>query len=152
MGSLVENSWLSVMFCLASCIIEHNAQLQSFQVKMPATRENKYQNPTRITYPEQKAKEMQIKVHYISLVKSYTNTSQDEFTLPNGTVLSELLDKIAEDYGKPFTQEVYDPTKKEMKASFVAMVNGVLMDQLQGVNTPLKDRDSVILMSLMTGG
>ncbi len=39
-----------------------------------------------------------------------------------------------------------------MKASFVAMVNGVLMDQLQGVKTPLKDRDTVILMSLMTGG
>ena len=95
---------------------------------------------------------MQVNVHYISLVKSYTNTSQDEFTLSNGTVLSELLDKIAADYGKPFTQEVYDPVKKEMKASFVAMVNGVLMDQLQGINTPLKDRDSVILMSLMTGG
>ena len=95
---------------------------------------------------------MMVKVHYISLVKSYTNTSQDEFTLPNGTILSELLDKIAKDYGKPFTLEVYDPVKKEMKASFVAMVNGVLMDQLQGVNTPLKDRDSVILMSLMTGG
>ena len=95
---------------------------------------------------------MQVKVHYISLVKSYTNTSQDEFTLPNDTVLSELLDKIAKDYGKQFTQEVYDPVKKEMKATFVAMVNGVLMDQLKGVNTPLKDGDSVILMSLMTGG
>jgi molybdopterin converting factor small subunit len=95
---------------------------------------------------------MQVKVHYISLVKSYTNTSQDEFTLPNGTVLAELLDKIAQDYGKPFTQEVYDPIKKEMKTSFVAMVNGTHMDQLQGINTPLKDRDSVILMSLMTGG
>ena len=47
---------------------------------------------------------MQVKVHYISLVKSYTNTSQDEFTLSNGTLLSELLDKIAEDYGKQFTQ------------------------------------------------
>jgi molybdopterin converting factor small subunit len=95
---------------------------------------------------------MQVNVHYISLVKSYTNTSQDEFTLSEKTVLSELLDKIAKDYGKPFTQEVYDPIKKEMKASYVAMVNGVLMDQLQGVNTPLKDRDSVILMSLVTGG
>jgi len=95
---------------------------------------------------------MQVNIHYISLVKSYTNTSQDEFTLPDKTVLSELLDKIAKDYGKPFTQEVYDPIKKEMKASFVAMVNGVLMGQLQGLNTPLKDRDTVILMSLMTGG
>ena len=39
-----------------------------------------------------------------------------------------------------------------MKASFVVMVNGVLMDQLNGINTPLKENDTVILMSLMTGG
>ena len=39
-----------------------------------------------------------------------------------------------------------------MKPTFVAMVNGVLMDQLKGINTPLKDGDSIILMSLMTGG
>jgi MoaD family protein len=95
---------------------------------------------------------MQVKVHYISLVKSFTNKSQDEFTFPNNSIISELLDKIAESYGKQFSQEVYDPNKKEMKATFVAMVNGVLIDQLKGVNTPLKDGDSIILMSLMTGG
>jgi molybdopterin converting factor small subunit len=95
---------------------------------------------------------MKVKVHYISLVKSYTNKSQDEFNFPNNIALSELLDQIAQSYGKQFSQEVYDPAKKEMKATFVAMVNGVLMDQLKGVNTPLKDGDNVILMSLMTGG
>ena len=95
---------------------------------------------------------MQVKVHYISLVKSYTNKSQDEITLGENATLVQLLDKIAETYGKQFTTEVYDPNKKEMKSTFVAMVNGVLMDQLKGVNTPLKDGDSVILMSLMTGG
>ena len=52
---------------------------------------------------------MEVKVHYISLVKSYTNTSQDEFTLPNGSLLSDLLDKIAEimannSYRKSMTQ------------------------------------------------
>lgn len=95
---------------------------------------------------------MQVKVHYISLVKSYTNKSQDEFTFPNNILLSELLDKIAHTYDKKFSHEVYDPNKKEMKATFVAMVNGVLMDQLKGISTPLKDGDTIILMSLMTGG
>ena len=114
--------------------------------------EKKYQNAATITKPGGEDTDMQVKVHYIGLIKSYTNTSQDEFTLSNGTLLSELLDKIAEDYGKQFIKEVYDPTKKEMKASFVVMVNGVLMDQLKGINTPLKDDDTVILMSLMTGG
>jgi molybdopterin converting factor small subunit len=95
---------------------------------------------------------MQVKVHYISIVKSYTNKSQDEFTFPNNIDLSELLDKIADVYGKQFITEVYDPTKKEMKTTFVVMVNGVLMDQLKGMSTPLKEGDSIILMSLMTGG
>jgi len=95
---------------------------------------------------------MKIKVHYISLVKSFTKTSQDELDLKEDTALSDLLDKIANKYGKQFSTEVYDPSKKEMKPTFVAMINGIHMDQLKGINTPLKDGDSIILMSLMTGG
>ncbi len=85
-------------------------------------------------------------------MKTYTKTSNDEFDLKDAALLSDVLAKIAEKYGKPFTQEVYDLDQKQMKSTFVAMVNGVLMDQLKGVNTPLKDGDSIILMSLMTGG
>ena len=95
---------------------------------------------------------MKIKVHYLSLVKSFTKTSQEEFKIKEAATLSEVLHDVAEKYGNPFTQEVYDPEHKEMKSTFVAMVNGVLMDQLQGVNTPLKDGDNIIIMSLMTGG
>ena len=95
---------------------------------------------------------MQVKMHYISLVKSYTNKSQEEITLAENSSMAELLNKIANIYGKQFKEEVYDPVKKEMKSTFVAMVNGVLMDQLKGTNTPLKNGDNIILMSLMTGG
>jgi len=95
---------------------------------------------------------MRVNVHYLSLVKSYTKNSQDEFNVKEAAPLSEVLYDVAEKYGKPFTSEVYDPEHKEMKSTFVAMVNGVLMDQLQGVNTLLKDGDNVIIMSLMTGG
>ena len=95
---------------------------------------------------------MKIKVHYLSLVKSLTKTSQDEFDLKEAAPLSQALYQVAAKYGKPFTQEVYDPEDQEMKSTFVAMVNGVLMDQLQGINTPLRDGDSIILMSLVTGG
>lgn len=95
---------------------------------------------------------MKIKVHYLSLVKSFTKTSQDIFEVKEAAPLSEVLHNVAEKYGKAFTQEVYDPDQEEMKSTFVTMVNGVLMDQLQGINTPLKNGDNVIIMSLMTGG
>ena len=95
---------------------------------------------------------MRVKVHYISLVKNFTNKSQDEIMLENGATLFDLLNRIAANFGKPFTLEVYEPGQRDMKSTFVAMVNGVLMDQLKGVNTPLNDGDSIIIMSLMTGG
>jgi MoaD family protein len=95
---------------------------------------------------------LQVKVHYISLVKSYTNKSQEEITLNDKATLAKLLDRIAETYGKQFSTEIYDPAKREVKPTFVVMVNGIHMDQLNGVNTMLKDGDSVILMTLMTGG
>ncbi len=85
-------------------------------------------------------------------MKTYTKTSHDEFDLKDSALLSDVLNSVSEKYGEPFTQEVYDLKQKQMKSNFVAMVNGVLMDQLKGVNTPLKDGDSIILMSLMTGG
>lgn len=95
---------------------------------------------------------MQVKIHYISLVKTYTNKSQEEIILNNDATLGQLLDQIAQTYDKQFSQEVYDPNNKEIKPTFVAMINGVHMDQLKGINTPLKNGDSIILMSLMTGG
>ncbi len=95
---------------------------------------------------------MQVQVHYISLVRSYTNRNQEDINLNEGANISELLDQIARAYGKEFTAEVYDPNMKEMKQTFVAMVNGILIEQLQGMKTPLKNGDSIILMSLMTGG
>ena len=80
-------------------------------LKIGTNKEKKYQNPTT-TLNQVKVRKMQVKVHYISLVKTYTNKSQDEFTLPDKTVLSELLDKIADNYGKPFTKKSMTQPRK----------------------------------------
>jgi molybdopterin synthase sulfur carrier subunit len=95
---------------------------------------------------------MKVKVHYLGLVKSFTSKSQDELELEEGAPLSELLDKLAADFGKPFNSEVYESAKKEVKAMFMVVVNGVLIGQLNGVDTKLKDGDNIIVMPLMTGG
>jgi molybdopterin converting factor small subunit len=86
------------------------------------------------------------------LVKSYTHRSQDELQLEEGASLCHLLDKLAETFGKPFNPEVCEPAKKEVKPTFVVMVNGVLIAQLSGEGTRLKNGDDIILMPLMTGG
>ena len=98
------------------------------------------------------ARKMKIKIHYLGLVKTYTNKSQDEIELKDGASLSELLNKLAAEFGKQFTQEIYESGAKDVKTMFTVMVNGIVMGQLNGVDTKLKDGDNVILMPLMTGG
>ncbi len=95
---------------------------------------------------------MRVKVHNLGLVKTYTHRSQDDLQLEENAPLSQLLDKLAATFGKPFNPEVYEPAKKEVKPTFVVMVNGVLIAQLNGVETKLKNGDEIILMPLMTGG
>lgn len=95
---------------------------------------------------------MKVKVQYLGFIKNLIKRSEDEFELEDGASLSELLNKIAGIYGRPFKKEVYEPGLKDMKMGFVVTVNGILMGQLHGVNTQLNEGDNVILMSLMSGG
>jgi len=95
---------------------------------------------------------MKVRVQYLGFIKNLINRSEDEFELEEGASLSELLNKIAGIYGKPFKKEVYEPGLEDVKMGFVVTVNGVLMGQLQGVDTQLNNGDNIILMSLMSGG
>jgi len=95
---------------------------------------------------------MKVKVQYLGFIKNLVKRSEDEFELEEGASLVELLNQIAGIYGKAFKKEVYEPGLKDVKMGFVVTVNGVLMGQLQGVDTPLNNGDNIILMSLMSGG
>ncbi len=95
---------------------------------------------------------MKVKVNYLGLVKTYTNKGQDDIDLAEGAAVADLLGKLTKNFGKPFSAEIYEPAKREVKAMFTIMVNGVIIGQLDGVDTKLKEGDSVIVMPLMTGG
>ena len=80
------------------------------------------------------------------------NKREEQFELGDDASLSDLLNKMAGVHGEAFRKEVYEPGLKDVKTGFSVTVNGVLMGQLGGVDTKLGDGDSVILMSLMSGG
>jgi len=95
---------------------------------------------------------MKVKVEYLGFIKNMLNKRVEEFELSESTSLQELLGKLSNLYGTSFKKEIFEPGQKDVKTGFVVTVNGVLMGQLSGVNTRLKNGDHVILMSLMSGG
>lgn len=95
---------------------------------------------------------MKVRIHYLGYIKNMLDKKDDELNLNEGATLSVLLDKLAGLYGKPFQGEVFEPGLKDLKIGFVATVNGVLIGQLHGMETRLREGDNVVLMSLMSGG
>ncbi len=95
---------------------------------------------------------MKVRVHYLGLVKTYTKKAEDEVYFEKPPVLLDLLNKLAADFGRQFVQDIFEPGAKDVKPMFTVMVNGIVMGQLEGVDTKLKEGDNVILMPLMTGG
>lgn len=95
---------------------------------------------------------MRIRVHYLGFIKNMLNKREEEFELREGALLSDLLNELAGTYGEAFMKEVYEPGEKDVKTGFVVTVNGVLTDQLNGVDTKLREGDNIILMTLMSGG
>ncbi|UCE95890.1 MAG: MoaD/ThiS family protein [Candidatus Bathyarchaeota archaeon] len=95
---------------------------------------------------------MKIKVEYLGFIKNMLNKRAEEFEMNEGSSLQELLSKLSNLYGARFTKEIFEPGQKDVKSGFVVTINGVLMGQLEGVETRLKYGDHVILMSLMSGG
>ena len=51
-----------------------------------------------------------------------------------------------------FLKAVYESGSSDLKANFMATVNGFLLNQLQGVETKLKNGDHVTLMPVVSGG
>jgi len=95
---------------------------------------------------------VKVKVEYLGFIRNMLSKRTEELELREGTSLKELLSELSERYGSEFKKQVYESGQKDVKYGFVVTVNGVLMDQLRGVETTLKTGDQVILMSLMSGG
>lgn len=95
---------------------------------------------------------MKVKVEYLGFIKNLLNKRVEELELSEGASLQELLSDLSNLYGTPFKKEIFEPGQKDVKTGFVVTVNGVLIGQLDGVETTLRNGDQVILMSLMSGG
>jgi sulfur-carrier protein len=114
-------------------------------------REKKYQKH-HTKSNTQKEPSVKVKVHYLGLVKTYTNKAQDDITLKDDATLTELFEQLAADLGKPFSPEVYEPAQKEVKPTFMVLLNGIVIGQLDGLDTKLKNGDVMVIMPLVTGG
>jgi molybdopterin converting factor small subunit len=72
--------------------------------------------------------------------------------LKDDALVRDLLLLLAEKHGEPFQKAVYEPKGVDLKPHYILSVNGLLLNQLNGIETKLKGGDRVVLMPVVTGG
>ena len=96
---------------------------------------------------------LKVTMEYLSYVRQALGVKQEEnVNLMNGALVRDLLCVLAEKHGEPFRKHVYDPRGDKMKPNNLLIVNGMLVSQLNGAETKLKDGDRLALMPAVHGG
>ena len=89
---------------------------------------------------------MKIEVLFFAQLRELTGTRQTEVTLADGNRLADLIARLSEEYGDAFRREVSDI------AGLRIMVNGLENEVLDGMETRLKEGDTVVLLPPVAGG
>lgn len=95
---------------------------------------------------------MRVKVQYLGVIRSKLGKTEEEVEIKEGASISDLLIRLAKTYGENLKSLFDEDEKNVLDPSYIATINGVLIGQLQGMKTRLKENDRISLMTLISGG
>ena len=96
---------------------------------------------------------VKLTIEYLGYIKQSIDVQQGEqIALNDGSLVRDLLMVLAEKHGTSFQKTVYEPNSVEMKPHYILSINGLLLNQLNGIDTELKDGDHVVFMPVVSGG
>jgi len=73
----------------------------------------------------------------------------DQIELPETVKnVGDVLDEIVRRVGPEARQYIFDPRTKELSPSLIMLVNGHSIRMLEGLNTPLLEKDTVTIDSV----
>jgi len=96
---------------------------------------------------------LKVTIDYLGSIKQTLGLKQaEQVQLKDDASLVDLLSMLAEKHGDAFKKSVYEPADTDLKPYYILSLNGVMLNQLQGLETPLKDGDHLVFLPVVTGG
>jgi molybdopterin synthase sulfur carrier subunit len=85
-------------------------------------------------------------------VRALLNKRNEEADIASTTTVLQLLQQLVQAYGYTFEDEVLDDDGRTVRDGLIVMVNGRIIDPLEGVHTGLNAQDVLALLPLFAGG
>jgi sulfur-carrier protein len=97
---------------------------------------------------------VEVKVRFFTNLREIVNKREEPLTFSSGekVTVDLVLKTLAQKYGKPFTEYVYNGKTEQPKNFLQFLVNGTSTSTLNGLETELKDGDVLAILPPVGGG
>lgn len=97
---------------------------------------------------------MEVKVRFFTNLREIVNKREETLTFAGGekVTVDLVLKTLAQKYGKPFMEYVYNGKTGQPKNFLQFLVNGTSTSTLNGLDTELKDGDVLAILPPVGGG
>ena len=95
---------------------------------------------------------MKITLHTILGIKEIVGQRQMEIALPANSIIQDLLNLLKEKWGDKLAGRLFDSDSGAVLPYVQIMINGRAIHFLQGMETPLKEGDEVLILPPVSGG
>ncbi|MGN1003083.1 MAG: MoaD family protein [Oscillospiraceae bacterium] len=93
---------------------------------------------------------MTVKFYAYIRDKDYAGCTEAAFS--GASTLRELGEQMSGRYGESFRGEFFSPDGSELGRNVIVIVNGRRSDFTGGLDTPLRDTDTVLVFPVVAGG
>ena len=97
---------------------------------------------------------MQVSVRFFTSLREVTNKKEETLKFPEGekVTVEVVLKTLAQRYGNPFVEYVYDRKTGEVRSFLQFLVNGKSAATMNGLETELADGDVLAILPPVGGG
>ena len=92
-----------------------------------------------------------IVVKMMGVAKEAAGTPEETLETSENADISTVLQTLIEEHGTSFRDAILDPVTQTPVATLI-LLNGVEIGNLQGLDTPVTDGDTLVLLSVTHGG
>jgi len=94
---------------------------------------------------------MKVQVKFFTTLREITGKKEEEVESSSTITVKELLTQLSKKYGREFTNYVYDE-KGDVRTHIQILINGRGIDVFQGLETKLREGDTVAIFPPVGGG
>jgi len=95
---------------------------------------------------------MKVMLHTILGIKDVVGQRLTEIEIPDGSTVDDFLKYVKERWGVKLATRLFHPDSVEVLPYVRVMVNGQSIHFLEGMETPLKEGDEVLILPPASGG